>query len=234
MYITKNAVYLHIPKTAGTWLEQVILPAVLEQHDTNLDYLPDNYTYCFAIVRDPWSWYVSLYRFCTIGAEIEMPLWPSSITRTIGRDVSFEDFVNILHYPPDNFKNELIYNNRAVFLKDFFIKNNDWPLKKRLKNTFRPIAREWINNNNNFYKHIINLYTQHATDIGNYNTLVKDLSNFLIKVGDMTSEIDNNLKTLPPINYTPPYNYRDYYTPKLKDLVYINNKDIITKYSFEY
>lgn len=234
MYITKNAVYLHIPKSAGTWMEQVILPAVVEQHDTNLDCLPNKYEHCFAVVRDPWSWYVSLYKFCTLGSEIEMPLWPTSIMRAIGREVSFEEFVKILINPGKKFKNNLITINRVVFLQDYFREGDDWSLKWRLKNTFKPIAREWLNNNYNFYKHVIDLYTKHATDVGNYKTLKDDLRNFIIKVGDMTSEIEYNLKNIPPINYTPRDDYRSYYTSDLKQLVYDHNIDIIERFNFEY
>jgi hypothetical protein len=215
-------------------MEQVILPKVIEQHDTNLDCLPQKINNCFAVVRNPWSWYVSLYKFCTVGSEMEMPLWPTSIMRTIGRLVDFEEFLKIMLSPGNEFKLNLIKNNRAVFLQDYFIEDDDWVLKWRLKNTFRPIAREWVNNNDNFYKHIVNLYTKHATDIGKYDTLKEDLRNFIIKVGDMTPEIEDNLHTITPINYTPYCNYRDYYTAKMEALVYESNKDIINKYKFVY
>lgn len=234
MYITKNAVYLHVPKTAGTWMEQIILPAILEQHDTNLDCLPKNFNYCFAVVRNPWSWYVSLYKFCTVGSEIEMPLWPTSIMQTIGRPVDFEEFVKIMMSPSNEFKVNLIRNNRVVFLQDYFRKDDDWVLKWRLKNTFRPIAREWVKNNFNFYKHIFNLYTKHATDIGNYENLKEDLRSFIIKVGDMTPDIEKNLQEVSPINYTPYSNYRDYYTSELRQLVYDHNKDIIKRFNFKF
>lgn len=234
MYITKNAVYLHVPKTAGTWMEQVILPAVLEQHDTNLDCLPQKINHCFAVVRNPWSWYVSLYKFCTIGSEMEMPLWPTSIKNTIGKPVNFEEFLKIMISPDNVFKLNLIKTNRVVFLQDYFVKGDDWMLKWRLKNTFRPIAREWVNNNDNFYKHIFNLYTKHATDIGKYDNLKEDLRSFIIKVGDMTPKIEHNLQTTPPINYTPHSDYRNYYTEDLKKLVYDHNIDIINKFNFKY
>jgi hypothetical protein len=234
MYITKNAVYLHVPKTAGTWMELVIQPAVLEQHDTNLDYLPDKFNHCFAVVRNPWCWYVSLYKFCTIGSEMEMPLWPTTIMSTIGKEVSFEEFMDIMLTPSLEFRKKLIEVNRVVFLKDYFVKNDDWILKNRIKNTFRPIAREWVNTSDNFYRHIFNIYTKHATDIGTYCSIKDDLRKFIIKVEDMTPTIENNLHSIPPINYTPKSNYRDYYTTNLRDKVFKHNEDIINQFNFKY
>ena len=234
MYITKNAVYLHVPKTAGTWMELIILPKIVASHDTNLDFLPDTFTHCFAAVRNPWEWYVSLYKFCINGSEIEMPLWPSSIMKTINRVVNFEEFIKILSSPTQDFKQKLINTNREVFLQGAFIDGNDWPLHKRLKNTFKPIAREWVNNDKGFYNHVFSLYSKHATYIGRFENLNTDLRQFIIKVGDITPEIENNLKTIQPINVTKPCDYRLYYTEELKNLVYESNKSIIKQYNYKF
>jgi hypothetical protein len=74
----------------------------------------------------------------------------------------------------------------------------------------------------------------HATDIGKFENINNDLKQFIIKVGDMTPEIENNLKTIQPINVTKPSDYRSYYTEELKNLVYESNKSIIKQYNYEF
>jgi len=237
MYITNNAVYLHVPKTGGTWMDCVLSSIITEGHDCNLDWMPKQYTHCFAAVRNPWAWYVSLYKFCIYGSEMEMPIWPQSIMMTFGaKSVSFETFLKTLLSPSLQFKHDLIKNNRIVMMQNYFVDPNDWALKNRLKNTYKPIAREWLNNHNDYYTHVCNLYLQYATVIGKTETLKDDLSSFITNVGDMTPQVKYQLNHMLPINTTTKDDYREYYSKSLCDLVYDHAKEVINKfgYTFEY
>jgi hypothetical protein len=109
-------------------------------------------------------------------------------------------------------------------------------IAKRLKNTYKPIAREWLNNQYDYYTHVCNLYLQHATVIGKTETLKDDLSAFITAVGDMTPQVKYQLDNLLPINTTTKDDYREYYSKSLRDFVYDHAKEVINKfgYTFEY
>jgi hypothetical protein len=73
MIITDQFVFAHIPKTGGMFLQSVIgrFFAVMEVRQGNdshhsVEFLaPEHRTKpIFALVRNPWSWYVSWFHFC--------------------------------------------------------------------------------------------------------------------------------------------------------------------------
>ena len=67
MIIDKNFVYLHMPKTGGTWMRQVcrMLPSYVRetQKHARLDTIApaDAGKPIYVHVRNPWDWYVSMY-----------------------------------------------------------------------------------------------------------------------------------------------------------------------------
>ena len=67
MIVTKHFVYIHISRTAGTFLNKLILEHVpgaqMLQYHGQLRDLPETYSHLPVIgfVRNPWDWYVSMY-----------------------------------------------------------------------------------------------------------------------------------------------------------------------------
>ena len=67
MIVTKHFVYIHTSRTAGTFLNKLILTQVpgarMFQYHGHLKDLPDEFSHLPVIgfVRNPWDWYVSMY-----------------------------------------------------------------------------------------------------------------------------------------------------------------------------
>ena len=67
MIITKHFVYIHTSRTAGTFLNKLILEHVpgaqLLQYHGHLGDLPGEFSHLPVIgfVRNPWDWYVSMF-----------------------------------------------------------------------------------------------------------------------------------------------------------------------------
>jgi len=65
MIISEKFTFVHIPKTGGTWMRQQLkqLPSFGSEFSNHHPWsqAPANHSYAFAIVRNPWEWYVELY-----------------------------------------------------------------------------------------------------------------------------------------------------------------------------
>lgn len=70
MLVTDDFVFVHIPKTAGTFIQEVIrghLPVLADwdyAHTPDSD-LPDEWRHLpgFCVIRNPWDWYVSWFHY---------------------------------------------------------------------------------------------------------------------------------------------------------------------------
>jgi hypothetical protein len=73
--IFKNAVFLHVPKTGGTWVKAAVTNAAIEFEEYivdgdvhgDLSYCPFRDRFIFAFVREPLSLYASYWRFKVSG-----------------------------------------------------------------------------------------------------------------------------------------------------------------------
>lgn len=80
--VTPQGTFFHLPKAGGTWISQVLTeqfggvsrgaggghaPVCRFQWDEGWNSRGDKLHPTFGVVRDPWSWYASLYRFSLRG-----------------------------------------------------------------------------------------------------------------------------------------------------------------------
>lgn len=64
MIICKQFVFVHVPKTGGTWMRNELrkLPSFLEERTHHVAFKEEpSEKHTFALVRNPWDWYASLY-----------------------------------------------------------------------------------------------------------------------------------------------------------------------------
>jgi hypothetical protein len=89
VFITRDFVFLHVPKTGGTFMNRVCgrhFEIVLDDPDLQgVKQIPAEFSSLpkFALVRNPWDWHVSFYEFTR-----RNPPWAEELTSG-----SFEDFL---------------------------------------------------------------------------------------------------------------------------------------------
>src|SRR5690606_18066533 len=103
--VRANALFLHIPKTGGTWIEHALVrsgvaiePAggidgVTSRHPV-LPLLTQRFDFTFAFIRHPLSWYESWWKFqAGLWREFEPGVWhPQRVLEPCRSDV-FSEFI---------------------------------------------------------------------------------------------------------------------------------------------
>ena len=112
--IKSKSLFLHIPKTGGTWIEEALKAAAVEVENPGaiaevtwrhslLSHYRQSYGFSFTFVRHPLDWYESWWKFQSSGSwpEHEPGVWHPQ--RVLGRCASntFSEFINrcIEHEP---------------------------------------------------------------------------------------------------------------------------------------
>lgn len=234
MIVTKNAVYLHNPKTGGTWLKHILDPILIDYVEHHVPEGPFDHINTFTFVRNPWSWYVSLYLFLRNGSEhyqASTKLKPPIIQAL--SDKSFDEFIKFSTCPNLAFKNKVFSIYKIFELAD--IKTQSYNEVQVLSKPEGVILTEWINGDKSYYNVICDVYTRYAHTIGKYETLKPDLVKMLIQSGDASEEILERVETTPPINVTTDKDdYRLYYNDSTRQMVADTSKELIERYGYEF
>ena len=169
MFLTKNLLFIHIPKSAGTSIVHLLEKNFLGQKNFSIDthssydvfkknfpeLVVNKKTFC--IVRNPYCRFVSIYRF--INREVKLKKWFGSNYSKISTKIdTFEKFIENFEFPEkmwgDNnqFTNQIIWSNNVEnvfkieeknklcsFLKDVGVVG-DLPILNSRQNP------SWVNN----------------------------------------------------------------------------------------
>jgi Sulfotransferase family len=105
--VSSNALFLHIPKTGGTWVEQALMeigvhteqpltiPGVTYRHSL-LPMFQEQHPYVFTFVRHPLSWYESWWKFQAGTWTIFEPgVWHPQRTLESCRADDFSEFIRL-------------------------------------------------------------------------------------------------------------------------------------------
>jgi hypothetical protein len=246
MIETPNAIFLHLPKTGGTWVSQILKPIV-----TN-----DNYPYfsearflseivspknkkVFTFVRNPWDWHKSFYLHTTSGTEITtdedthgllrnyLLIQNKNLPSNYAENPSFSEFIKAFtSNPPKSVieKASKISNVRTLMrnqrIKDPYAGNFCFNL--------------WKEHEKPFYQNICNMFTKNADYVGRYENLRFDLIEILDMVGDLTAEVEDKIMELPRLNYTQTINYREMYDSDTKEIIQNTCQEMIGKYDYKF
>lgn len=210
MIKTKNAYYLHVPKTAGTWMYEVLEPIVLEQHEHGIPEENFKHDRVYAFVRNPWDWYASMYNFLNHGSDLGMPDWyiKDALLKFVEEPKSFDNFLYAFCKPTDQFKNNLLNYYSLIYPNNL----DDDFLYKTIK--------EWCLTDVSFYDQATLCYTKFCTKVGRYETIQNDLLEMLTEAGDITPEVKARIENYPKVNVTSlDCNYKSLYNNETRDLV---------------
>lgn len=216
MIITKNATYLHIPKTGGTWVRHVLRPIALEEHNHEL--LTDNSKPACVFVRNPWAWYAGSYNSMMYGSEDDPadPVDPFIIA--FGRRPTFEEFIETQVSPTPEFKRKLL-----LALK----------LNKDSSNISPTICEHWIESDKGWYQLMCDLFTEGVKFVGTTEDIRSHLATFMHTVGDLTPEVQHSISTMPMKNMGKVQSdYRGMYSKDLAQAVNASSSKLIQRMGY--
>jgi len=229
MITTKNASYLHMPKTGGIWVKEVLTPIIISDTGHSIPYKFSN-DKIFTIVRNPWAWHVSWYNYLLHGSEKWPALTDNPVFKPFNRIPEFKEFVEAMCNPTVEFK-KLSYNHITLKLMTTQLKNLDSTAALEVG---ADAGKKWIESNLSFYQHRINMFLQHATHVGKTETLRNDLCMMLEEVGDLTTKVKFLLESLPDINVSMKVDYKNYYSTELARLVEKTNQSFIDQFQYKF
>lgn len=216
MIITKYFVFLHIPKTGGNFLTQVCaahLPGdyvVRHQiHDhAGAAAIPEEYRHLprFALIRNPWDWYVSWYHFLKEVSKDPPVFWfPIS-------DSGQADFGTTIANLC-----EARFNGVATRVAKLLTERDVGLLTLHYQEILGSSLRE------------------KRVSVGRVESLREDFLEFL-EVNDIPVPIRfvNAVREMSRTNVSEHGPYREYYTEELASLIRHKDREIIATYGYEY
>jgi hypothetical protein len=221
--VTKNAVYLHVPKTAGMWVADVLKPITLSHTLHDIPTSRPQQKHVFAFVRSPWSWYASFYQFHVSGSD-KYHLSFSPVGRAMVTDISFEEFVHNSIDPTVKYKQKILN----------YIKLDAWAHKVDA-GWLHELFTTWLESNDGLYQHFCNIYCRYATKVGMFENLRSDLLDMVSEANDLTPIVLENIVSSPPLNVTATeFDYTTLYTHDLYDAVKLSSAKLIEMKNYEF
>lgn len=227
MITTKNGLFLHIPKTAGIWVIDVLKPITDDHLFHAVPQEKPSKPNVYAFVRNPWDWYHSFYHFQkngseTFGAEFDL----TALLTELPNGDTFEDFVKMANNPTKEYKQKTYNKQRLQKLMN---------VDPHLDHVDMYIHSTWLESDVGFYQHVCNLYTKYITRLCTFENIRQDLASCLKECEEYTPELQDRIDNTRPINVTyNPSNYRTHYNSDLVEIVANSNKQIINQYGYTF
>jgi hypothetical protein len=231
MLVTKNAVFLQLPKTAGTWLAHVLEPILIDKLEEFVVPAEFKHLPVYGWVRNPWEWYASFYDYQKSGTD-EYNRQSKSVYKAFGKsEVGFDEFVKQLLSPSPDYISRIINWEKIEVMQDPQLAENG--------NRFKvysglEIFILWKNNPIPLLKHMQQTWLAPATHILQIDTIRTDLVDILKNINLLTDELESRILTEPARNESVLHNYSDYYTDETRQLVYNEHKEFIETYNYKF
>lgn len=209
----------HLPKTGGTWarfvLKNLINKTTGSVYDIHTVYGKTESSTIIGFVRNPWSWYVSLYNFNkwrllsssmhafnSYGPEFWY-LHPGSIRRL----PKFEDFIRVYAAPH-------IHTNISL--------------------NFESMPR-WADAKTPLLETLYGDYIVPCDHVGKTENLRCDLKTILLTLDTLTPDLEERINTSKTQNTAKkPTDYRTLYTDETAELVFNTHQRIITTHDYSF
>jgi hypothetical protein len=118
LLLKDGSVFLHIPKTGGTWVRRVLKKMNLVDKEIGYFHSCSTGKFVFTFVRNPFSWYESWFKYQESNGWKNFENWhPCSILNGLGSN-NFETFLkNVLSHHPGFISNLFFsYTSNASFV----------------------------------------------------------------------------------------------------------------------
>ena len=228
MIVCKDFVFLHLHKSGGTFVNQLMLNCMPSAKPVGYHFpyteLPPEFRKLpvLGTVRNPWSYYVSWYHF---QARQERP----NALFLIASDDRELDFKGTIENLASLEADEDRINRLAAVLPDHFV--------SRGLNLTKSCITKIRGSGAGFYSFLYSrLYSGVAAPhIVQMEKLRAGLAQYMrANSTDSLDRISHFLATAPKLNVTPHNDYRTYYTSDLRDLILRKDAALISKHAYEF
>lgn len=230
MIVTDNFVFIHLPRTGGTFVTDTIMkffPSAREiGYHLPISLLPKEYSHLpvLGTVRNPWEFYVSWYYH----------IWPRDIGKPLFSwltDNCKEEFEGAIR----NALNLGVDNNRLDALIARLPDAVDYRTRN-IPNITKDSIRKVRGTGVGYYTFRFNQLFGNADKIFfcRQERLRTDLIHFLEHVGAANDGIRTHILCSEKKNTAEHRHYSNYYTPELAELVSMRDRSLIEKFGYVY
>jgi hypothetical protein len=228
MIVTDKFVFVHLPRSGGTFVSEVIrtfFPSAHEiGHHMPRDLLLREYSHLpvLGTVRNPWEFYVSLYHYVwPKDAASKFVAWMSENGR-LGFVGSIRNLLNLG-----------VNNERLDALIEMLPEHIDYS-RRYIPNVSKDAMRVVRGTGVGYYTFRFNQMFGNADEVFfcRLETLKQDLVAFFEGIGAATNELRDHVLRSDKRNISKHLHYSAYYTPELAELVSIYDRPLIERFGY--
>ena len=228
MIVTDKFVFVHLPRTGGTFVSEVIrkfFPSAHEiGHHLPRELLPREYSHLpvLGTGRNPWEFYVSLYHY----------MWPrhaASILVSWMSENGRPGFIGSIR----NVLNLGVNDERLDVLIEMLPEHVDYS-RTHIPNVTKDTMRRVRGTGVGYYTFRFNQMFGNADDVFfcRLETLRQDLVGFFEGIGAATDELRDYVLRSDKKNISEHLHYSTYYTPELAELVLIRDRPLVERFGY--
>ena len=230
MIVTDKFVFVHFPRTGGTFITDVIMrffPSAREiGYHLPRFLLPNEYSHLpvFGAVRNPWEFYVSWYYH----------VWPRDAASPLHSWLS-ENGKHQFEGATRNALNLGTANDRLDALIEKLPDDIDYG-KRNIPNITKDALRKVRGSGVGYYTFRFNHLFGNADEVFfcRLETLRLDLVHFLEGIGLVSDELRDYVFRRDKKNISEHLHYSTYYTPELAELVLIRDRPVIERFGYTF
>ena len=230
MIVTDKFVFIHLARTGGTFVSEVIRKFFPEAREIGRhlprELLPREYSHLpvLGTVRNPWEFYVSSYHYVwSRHAASTFVSWMSDNGR-----LGFTDSIrNLLNLGLDD--------ERLDALIETLPEQVDYR-RRNIPNMTKDAMRRARGTGVGYYTFRFNYLFGNADDVFfcRLETLRQDLFAFFERIGAASDELLDYVLRLDKKNISEHLHYSAYYTPELTELVLIRDRALIERFGYAF
>ena len=228
MIVTDKFIFLHLPRSGGTFVSEVIRKFFPSAHEIGYHLprilLSKEYSHLPVLggIRNPWEFYVSWYHhqhsqtrysplFCGLSENRTLD-FVQTTKNALNLGVSDEKLDSLIHALPENFDYQ----------------------KKHISNVTKNVMRKIRGSSLGLYTFRFNEMFGQADDVFfcRVESLRSDLMAFFERIGAATDELRDYVLRLDKKNIAEYRHYSTYYTSELAELVLIRDRPLIQRFAY--
>jgi hypothetical protein len=228
MIVTDKFVFVHLPRSGGTFVTSVIkkfFPSAHEiGHHAPRAFLPKEYSNLpvLCTIRNPWDFYVSFYHYLL--RTDAAALFVSWMTQNgkIGFEGSLQNLLNLG-----------VSDERLDLLLDILPDHIDFK-KRRIPSVSKEIMRKIRGTGIGYYTFRFYQMFGNTDEVFfcRLETLSEDLVAFLGRIDAATVELRDYVLASNKVNASEHFHYSTYYTPELAESILVRDRPLIEKFGY--